>query len=81
MPKYVAKEDVENNLVDPNKPLEEQPEYKKKVEEEAEKRHKQHQEAKPNYRQKKERPPRNKRPVFNWNKKEVMTSSDFPELN
>ena len=32
MPRYVAKEDVEKGLVDPTRPLEEQPEYKQKVE-------------------------------------------------
>jgi hypothetical protein len=78
MPKYVLKEDVENNLVDPTKPLEEQPEYKKKIDQEAEQRHK-HQESKQHIRPKKERPPRNKRPVFNWNKKDVTLDSKPPE--
>lgn len=32
MPRYVAKEDVEKGLVDPTRPLEEQPEYKQKIE-------------------------------------------------
>jgi hypothetical protein len=32
MPRYVPKEDVEKGLVDPTKPLEEQPQYKEKVE-------------------------------------------------
>ena len=31
MPRFVAKEDVEKGLVDPKKPLTEQPEYQKKL--------------------------------------------------
>lgn len=31
MPRFVSKEDVEKGLVDPKKPLNEQPEYKKKL--------------------------------------------------
>jgi hypothetical protein len=30
MPKYVLKEDVEKGLIDPKKPLDEQPAYKEK---------------------------------------------------
>jgi hypothetical protein len=32
MPRFVAKEDVEKGLVDPKKPLAEQPDYQKKIE-------------------------------------------------
>jgi hypothetical protein len=31
MPRFVAKEDVEKGLVDPTKPIAEQPEYQKKL--------------------------------------------------
>ena len=58
MPKYVAKEDVDKGLVDPKRPLDEQPEYKKKMEKEHEQKEKQNEPKQYRQRPKKERPPR-----------------------
>ena len=73
MPKYVPKEDVEKGLVDPTKPLAEQPQYKEKIEKETEERQKLHEDKRPQQpvRPKKERPPRNPRPRFNYNKEDI----------
>jgi len=73
MKKYVLKEDVEKGLVDPNKPLDQQPEYKQKVDQEALEKQKLHEAKNPpqHQRVRKERPPRKERPKFNWDKKEI----------
>lgn len=80
MPKYVPKEDVEKGLVDPTKPLEEQPQYKEKIEKETQERQKLHEDKRPHVvRPKKERPPRNPRPKFNYNKDDVTETTQPPE--
>lgn len=75
MLKYVPKEDVEKGLVDPTKPLAEQPQYQSKLEQERPKQD----EKKPPARPRKEYPPRNPRPTFNWNKNDVTLETVPPE--
>lgn len=79
MPKYVAKEDVEKGLVDPTRPLDEQPEYKKKIQEVTKQKEVAHEPKKTYQRPKKERPPRKERPKFNWNKQDITLDTQPPE--
>ena len=79
MPKYVAKEDVENGLVDPKRSLDEQPEYKKKIEQQHEEKEKHNDHRPQRQRPKKERPPRKERPKFNWNRDDITLDSKPPE--